>query len=362
MALRLGLIGTGYGAAVLLPAFRETKRFEIVAIIGQNGSRTEATASQHGIAHAFDHVDQMLDWGRLDAVAVAVPPNGQESIVLSAVACGLHVFAEKPMALNVESAQRMRTSAEAAGVANVIDFNFREIAAFAAASDMIRGGALGRLRHVVVTWQLESYANRMRLPSWKADQQSGGGSLFNFVSHSLDYLEHLVGPIEGLSARLVGIPGDDRPNDAFVAITFDISGGVAGSLTMSAAAYKGSGHRIEIYGEDGALVLENTSPDYMRGFRLMQAVRPGELTRVEVSSSDPDPWSDGRILPVSRLVRRFADWIEHARKAKSDFSAGLRVQILLEAVTLAHRTGRWVPLTRCEPGSIGLAPAFETET
>ena len=198
----------------------------------------------------------------------------------------------------------------------------------------------------------------MRLANWKADQQSGGGSLFNFVSHSLDYLEYLVGPIEGLSARLAGIPGDARPNDAFVAVTFDIFGGVAGNLTMSAAAYKGSGHKIEIYGQAGALVLENTGSDHMRGFRLLHAVRPGELTQVEVSTDDPDPWSDGRTLPVSRLAHRFADWIEHGQEADSNFSAGLRVQVLLEAARLAHRTGRWVPCPRTEPGAIGLAPAF----
>ena len=362
MAIRLGIIGTGYGAAVLLPAFRATERFEIVAMVGRNGIQAEMIAAKCGIAKAFDDADRMLDWGRLDAVAVAVPPHGQERIVLSAIGRGLHVFAEKPLALTVEGARRMRASAVAAEVANLVDFNFREIAAFGVARDMIRVGAIGVLRHVVVTWQLESYANRMRLSNWKADQQSGGGSLFNFVSHSLDYLECLVGPIEGLSARLAGLPGDARPNDAFVAITFAISGGVAGNLTMSAAAYKGSGHRIEIYGEDGALVLENTGSDYMRGFRLLHAVRPGDLKQVDVASDDPDPWSDGRILPVSRLAHRFADWIELGREAESDFAVGLRVQVLLEAANLAHRTGRWVPCPRSEPGPIGLASAFDTET
>lgn len=244
MTVRLAIFGTSYGSTVLIPAFRASGRFDIVAIAGQDGARAAAVAHRETIAASFDNVEQLLELRELDAVAVAVPPREQENIVQAAIDRGLHVFAEKPLALTLEGARHMSKEAVRAGIAHVIDFNFREIAAFRVARDMLRANAVGALRHVSVSWQVESYSNRMRLRNWKTDEQSGGGSLSNFVSHAFDYLENLVGPIEGLSAHLVGMPGDGNISDVFVGLALEFAGGVIGSLAMSAAAYQGSGHRI----------------------------------------------------------------------------------------------------------------------
>lgn len=362
MTMRLAIIGTGYGSTVLLPAFRATGCVDIVAVAGRDGNRAAAVATENSVPASFDDVGRLLALEELDAVAVAVPPREQEAIVNAAIDRGLHVFAEKPLALTLEGARRMSTAAVTAGIAHVVDFNFREIAAFRVARELLRAGTVGALRHVSVSWQVESYANRMRLRNWKAEARSGGGSLSNFVSHSFDYLEYLVGPIEGLSARLAGMPGDDRPGDAFVALALEFAGGVAGSLTMSAAAYRGSGHRIEIYGEDGTLILENAGPDYMRGFRVLHAIRPNELMEIEIAQRESDHWTDGRILPVSRLTHRFLDWIQNGIKAESDFEAGARVQQLLDAANMAHRHGRWVACSRAEPDLSGSTSSTPSRT
>lgn len=60
-------------------------------------------------------------------------------------------------------------------------------------------------------------------------------------------------------------------------MAFRFRSGVAGSVQMSAAAFPSIGHRMEVYGEDGVLILENPTPDYMRGFRLKVAT--GDLCR-----------------------------------------------------------------------------------
>jgi predicted dehydrogenase len=256
---------------------------------------------------------------------------------------GLPVFAEKPLALDVNQAMSL---VEMTGpLANVIDFNFCDIDAFRAAREALRDGIVGRLRHVCVTWQVESYANRVGLATWKTDNSAGGGALLNFVSHSLDYLEWFVGPIQGLSAHLAGMPNDVRRNDSFVAMALRFGCGAAGSLTMSAAAYQGSGHRIEFYGEDGTIVLNNTGPDYMRGFSLTAARRPEQaLTPVEVQTPDRDRWVDGRVLPSSRVAKRFLDWVEGGLAAEPSFARGLRAQYLADAARRSHTVGRWIDI------------------
>jgi predicted dehydrogenase len=322
----------------------------VVAIAARGLARAEAAAQALGIPRFVDDWRSLLDPDRLDALAIAAPPDVQTEIAHAALECGLHVFAEKPLALTLDSARNLAAAAVRSGRAHAIDFNFREIAALRKARELLQSNALGLLRHVAVVWHVESFANQARIESWKTDQDSGGGALSNFVSHVLDYLEWFAGPIIGLSARLAGMPGDHRRNDTFVSMTFQFASAAAGSLTMSAAAYRGSGQRIEFYGDDGSLVLENPGRDYMRGFELRLALRPHDFTSIALDSKDNDVWQDGRVLPSSRIVRGFLDWIHDGRPSEPNFAAGLRVQSLLEDARRSHETGQWVEVSAQQAG------------
>ena len=348
--IKLGIVGCGYGAQVLAPAFRSDPRVRVVAISAGSQSKAEESAKVLAVPEAFGDWRDMLDPDRIDAVVIAVPPNAQPEIAHTALGRGLAVFAEKPLALSVDAAHALVRAAEVSGRANMVDFNFREVAAFTAAHDQLRSGVLGAIHHVAVTWHVESYANRAMLQSWKTDEGSGGGALSNFVSHSLDYLEWMLGPIDSLCASLAGMLGDIRRNDTFVGLLIRFEGGAVGGLIMSAAAYRGSGHRIEIYGQEGSLVLENPGPDYMRGFRLLLARRPDAMAAVEVPTSGQDAWGDGRVLPASRMAKRFIDWALGGRAREPSFAAGLRVQTLLDAARRSSKTGSWVSTSAKELG------------
>ena len=167
----------------------------------------------------------------------------------------------------------------------MIDFEFPELPAWQHAKALMDEKAIGKLRHVVVTWQVENHATRMRLKSWKTNGDDGGGVLGNFVSHCFHYLEYFGGPLANLYAQLFGLPGEKKPSESIVALSGEFASGAALSLSMSAASYLGSGHRVEFYGEDGTLMLVNTSADYMRGFELFYAHRPAEkLARIDVKA------------------------------------------------------------------------------
>ena len=113
---------------------------------------------------------------------------------------------------------------------------------------------------------------------------------------------------------------------------------------MSCASFLGSGHRIELYGEDGTLVLANPTADYFRGFRLMQGQRGEDRLQLvpvaDVGSGDVS--SDARIAPVSRIVRRFLDACERGGATSPGFAEGYRVQCLIDAAERADASGRWI--------------------
>jgi predicted dehydrogenase len=341
-AVGVGIIGLGYGLRVQLPAFRRDPRVSVRALCARDENRVQEAAKAAGVPQFFNDWRSLVDSQEINAVVISVSPMAQADIAAAALAAGKAVFAEKPLASDVAGAKRAADLASSTGRPNVIGFTFTRVPAFEEIHRLLSARVIGALRHVAVSWNVESYANRHRIQNWKSSRESGGGALFNFVAHSLHYLEWLIGPITGLSARLDRMPGDTRTGDTFVAMALQFGSEIAGSLSMSAAAFPGSGHRIEIYGEDGALILDNPTTDYMRGFSLKLATRDQSVWRdCDVEQPADDDSRDGRILPASRLARGFIDWVVSGVPTRPNFADGLRAQMLLDAARRSSDTGSW---------------------
>lgn len=334
----VGIIGCNYGRNVLIPAFRTDPRCEVVALAGTDAARTAELARAADVARGFGDWRALVEDPAVHAVAVAVPPDRQPEMACCALALGKAVFLEKPLAADLAAAQTLLDLARRNAQPGMIDFNFPELPAWRRAKSALEQGELGRLRHVVVTWNVESQATRARLDSWKTCAEGGGGLLGNFVAHCFHYLEWFCGPITGLSARISRLP--DRDAEMNVVLALDFASGAAGGLQMSCASFLGSGHRLELYGEDGTLVLANPTGDYFRGFELMQGRRAdGALRPVAVEDGGPDPFPDSRVRPVARLVGRFLDACQGGGAPAPGFAEGFRVQCLIDAARRAHASG-----------------------
>jgi predicted dehydrogenase len=339
----IGIVGCNYGRTVLLPAFRADPRCEVVALAGTDAARATELARAAGIPRGFGDWRSLVEDRAVAAVAIAVPPDLQPEVARRALGLGKPVFVEKPLAADLVGAEAMLVAAREHARPTVIDFNFPELPAWRRAKELLDGGAVGRLRHVVVTWNVENAATRLRLASWKTRGGGGGGLLGNFVCHSFHYLEWFCGPVAGLGGRVFPLPDGDA--ESSIALALEFASGAGASLQMSCASFLGSGHRIEFYGEDGALVLANPTADYFRGFELMHARRAdAALQKVEIAEADGDQSADSRVAPVARLARRFIDACQRGGSPSPGFVEGYRVQRLIDAARRAHASGRWVKI------------------
>ena len=344
MAIRVGIVGGNYGRTVLLPAFRLDPRCDVVALAGSDAARAEKVAREAGVSRSYGSWRLLAEADDIDVLAIATPPSLQPQIAVRALALGKPVFVEKPLAADLAGARAMLSEAQASDRPAAVDFEFTQLPAWRQAKAMLDSGAVGGLRHVVVTWQVETYATRMRLDNWKTSREQGGGALANLASHGLHYLEWFCGPITALSARASGLPGESTPSESMVALAMSFASGACGSLSVSTASYLGSGHRLEFYGEDGALVLANPTTRYMRGFTLHYARRPAAALATVSVASDPRDIGDldDRIAPVSRLAATFLDAIEQGKAVSPGLQEGYRVQWLIEAARRAHDRGVWL--------------------
>jgi predicted dehydrogenase len=348
--IRVGIVGINYGRTVQLPAFRADPRCEVIALAGSNAARAAEAAKAVGIAKGYGDWRALVEDNDVQAVAIATLPSLQAQIAIRALELGKPVFAEKPMASDLANASAMLKQAKSSGKPTVIDFNFHQITSWQRAKALLDSNAIGALRHVAVHWHVESRAIQLRMRGWKTLGDDGGGVLGNFISHCFHYLEWFCGPIDGLAARVSGLP-DDSDLETTVAMALHFAKGPLVTLSMSCASYLGIGHRIEFFGEDGTLVLHNPGADYMRGFELFHARRPSALERVPAEDPVDAKYPDGRIAPVSRLVKIFLDAIETGAPAMPGFAEGHRVQVLIDAARRSHQSGAWIDVTGVKKGA-----------
>jgi len=337
----VGIVGCNYGRTVLIPAFRRDRRCEVVALAGTDAARTAELARAANVARGLGDWQALVEAPTVKVVAVAVPPHLQPAIAQRALELGKPVFPEKPLAADLAGAQMILEAARQSDRPTIIDFNFPELPSWQRAKAILEGGTIGRLQNVLVTWNFESRATRLRLESWKTRGEGGGGLLGNFVSHCFHNLEWLCGPISGLTGRAFALP--ERNADGSIALALSLASGAGGNLQVSCASLLGPGHRIELYGEGGTLVLCNPTADYFRGFELKLG-RQGDdaLKPIAIEDQDEDQFADSRTAPVSRLVRRFIDACERGGSPAPGAAEGFRVQCLIDAARHAHARGRWI--------------------
>lgn len=189
----IGIVGGGFGRYGLIPAFRRDPRCCIVAICTQSNETAAKIAVDENIPRAFSDFSKMLLQVPMRAVAIAAPPHAQERLALAALEAGIAVFAEKPLAGSLSAAQALLARAEASGVSHVVDFIFPELTTWRHAHELIQTGKLGRIRHVMLDWRMESYDIARRRTLWKVYSDLGGGALAHFGSHALYNIEWFLG-------------------------------------------------------------------------------------------------------------------------------------------------------------------------
>lgn len=353
--IRIGIIGGNFGTLVHLPAFRLDPRAEVIAIAASTPERSQDLALEHSIKKGYSHWQALLEDPYIDAISIAVPPSMQAEIILAAFEHKKAIFAEKPLTINLHEAKKIYEAAVQANLPHMINFHLPTLDPWQQAKKIIQENQLGEIRHIIVQWCSETKANLLKLDHWKVIKGPGQGALFDFLCTIFYCIEWFAEPIQSLNAKLFSTvsnrssgsnESDSTRKDTFDVVTAKLASGTPVSITLSTAAFLGNGHRIEFSGEEGCLVLENTTRD-VTGFRLHHGTRAtNALGLVHPSSASLEsPQSkagDGRIISTGRLIKGFLDWIEKGIVQTPNFKDGLRIQALLDAAWTSDLKGHWV--------------------
>src|ERR671930_1053210 len=123
MALRFGLLGTGYWAREThAAALASHDDADFVGVWGRDPAKAAGVAERYGV-RGFGEVEELLE--QVDAVAISLPPDVQADLAVRAAGAGRHLLLEKPLALSLDDARRVVDAAETAKVSSVVFFTAR---------------------------------------------------------------------------------------------------------------------------------------------------------------------------------------------------------------------------------------------
>lgn len=192
--IKIAIVGCGgIARGAHIPHYKTlAEEFEVVAVCDIIEEKAKAFAKDFDIPAYYVDYKDVLNIEGLDAVDICTPNYLHSIIAVDALNKGLNVLCEKPDAVSVAEAQRMKKAAEESGKLLMVIRNNRFISQTQYLKQYIDDGNFGKIYAGRCGWQ-----RRRGIPGkggwFTTKEQSGGGPLIDLGVHMIDATMWLMG-------------------------------------------------------------------------------------------------------------------------------------------------------------------------
>ena len=300
-------------------------------------------AASLGAPH-FRSLAEMLAAQRPDGLIVATPNGLHVENGLEAIAAGVPVLVEKPLADTVAGALRLVAAGEAAGVPVLTGHHRRHNPMVRKAKDILAAGRIGEIIGVHAFCWFFKPDDYFDVP-WR--RRKGAGPVLMNLIHDVDLMRHLVGEVASVQAQTSNaVRGNEIEETAAVLLRF--ANGALGTVNVSdtvvapwsweltsgenAAYPRQHAACYQFGGTHGALTLPDLCVTTNQGKRSWTE----PLAHVREAFVDADP--------LREQVRQFARVIRGEEPPLVSGREGLRTLRVIEAVKRAAESGERVDI------------------
>jgi scyllo-inositol 2-dehydrogenase (NADP+) len=255
MMLRGGIIGFGRMGITHFSILNSHPEVRIVSVCDTH-ALVRKTAQKYLGVEAYEDVQRMLSEMDLQFVVVATPTAGHKEPVRLALARKLHVFVEKPFALNLEEGQELVLLAGESATVNQVGYVIRFNDVFMQVKRLLDMHALGDLLLFKMEMNGPTVLHDTKR-NWRSSKETGGGCLYDFASHAIDLVNYLLRPPDRIMGTVLQSIHSANAEDA-VSTTYAYDSGLRGNILVnwSDPAYRKPAYRFEILGRQGKIIAD----------------------------------------------------------------------------------------------------------
>jgi predicted dehydrogenase len=314
----------GFGAVAEnghAPAYAQSTDLEIVAVVDPTAERREAARCCFPAAATFATIGEVPR--QIDFVDICTPPSRHGETIRAALTRGWNVLCEKPLVLDLDELEKIRTLAYESERAVIPVHNWKHAPIIRQATEALVAGEIGTLREIEIeTLRIEDCATAdPNNPNWRRNPAlAGGGILMDHGWHAIYLARHWfredpIGIEVQLHQSAAAIEDEAK-------LTLRFSSGVARIfLTWRADSRK---NIMRLNGDQGTIAIE----DDILKVRANQTRFPSALS---AGSHHPD-WFAAMLPDV---IESFSS----PAKAESEFDeAAVCLSTIRRAYEIAGRT------------------------
>jgi predicted dehydrogenase len=377
--IRMGMVGGGRGAFIGgVHRMAAALDGHIDLVCGAFSSDSEKSRLSGQVLYlpedrVYDSYSQMiltekeLPVGvRMDFVSIVTPNHMHFGPAKMALENGFHVVCDKPLCLTKKEAEELVDLVNKTGLIFALTHNYTGYPMVKQAKAMIRKGALGHIRKVVVEYPqgwlstlLEADANAKQA-IWRTDPNQSGaaGSMGDIGTHAENLAEYITGlKISEMCADLsIFVPGRKLDDDGNVLLRFE--NGAKGVLHASQICNGEENNlNIRVYGEKGGIAWRQMEPNTLT---VIYQDKPSTIYRTGWAGLEreamahtriPAGHPEGYLEAFANIYRNFAFCIqarlsgEEVDPLYTDFPSiedGLRGMNFVEKVVASK--GEWIKM------------------
>ena len=356
--LRVGLIGAGgrWGPWAHVPALLNLPETQLYAVCTAHADTAQAAADKYGVKHAYSDVKALGKDPHVEAALVAVRVPAHYTLSKDALEAGKHVYCEWPLGANTQEAEELAALARRQKLHTMVGLQRRASPAYLYMRELIRDGYVGEMLSVNMTLMNSGVLTRTSDRTWQRDAKLGANPFTITFGHVFDAMCMVAGELAEVSAvvstqtkqwfetdtkKTVDTTAPDN-----ILIQGRLENGAVVSASVGVHPYHGSGHRFEIYGKEGTLMMVGGGEAGQEESRRIMGGKKDDKALKELPVPDRLKWvpeavrKEGRAYDVGQMWVNFAKTIRGAAPVGPDFDHAVLRHKSLDAIMKASQTGQ----------------------
>jgi predicted dehydrogenase len=260
--IRAAILGLGrWGRSLVNSVQGKSRDIQFVAAHTRNRAAAEEFCRLKGVPFVETYAQILAD-PAIDAVVLATPHSRHAEQIAQAAAARKHVFVEKPMTLDLASAQAAAKTAHKAGVLLAVGFNRRFHPSIVEIRNRKADGRLGAV--VAMVGQHTTSTQSFIAPdNWRADPaEAPAGAMTAVGVHLMDHMIEFGGRVREVHC-VTGVHGPGPAEDT-TTVLLAFEGGATATIFCSVAT--ATNFSFAVYGSKG---LAEISGAALQGFRFV---------------------------------------------------------------------------------------------